>query len=211
MTDAAVRSVGGLSVSRETFSALEQLDSLVRRWTPAINLVSRNTVPDLWSRHIEDSAQIFSHCPENAESWVDLGSGGGFPGLVVAILGREIVPHLRVTLVEADLRKATFLRQAATTLGVQVVVRSERIEAIPPLGADVVSARALAPLSDLIGFADTHLRPGGLAIFPKGARYQDELVEARKTWMFDVDTQRSLSESEAAILVIRNIHRARND
>jgi 16S rRNA (guanine527-N7)-methyltransferase len=211
MTTASEATVGGLTVSRETFGALKELEALVRKWTPAINLVSKNTVPHLWERHIVDSAQVFQLCPTGAETWVDLGSGGGFPGLVIAALAREALPGLHVTLVEADLRKATFLRQAAQALALSVDVRSQRIESLPPLSADVLSARALAPLSALIGYADVHLKPGGVAIFPKGARYLDELAEARSLWSFDVDTQPSLSEGEAAILVIRNIHRARHD
>lgn len=211
MSEASELSVGGLSVSRETFAALQALEALVRRWTPAINLVSKGTLPHLWTRHIVDSAQLFSLCPESAETWVDMGSGGGFPGLVIAILAREARPNLRVTLVESDLRKATFLRQAAQTLNLDVAVKSQRIESLEPLHADVLSARALASLQELVAIASQHLQPNGLAIFPKGARFQEELAQARETWAFDVDTRPSLSDGEAAILVIRSIHRARND
>lgn len=207
MTATPVLSVGGVDVSRETFEALRAFEALVQRWNPAINLVSKNSLPGLWGRHIADSAQLFALCPPEATSWVDLGSGGGFPGLVVAILAKQLRPKLLVTLVESDMRKATFLRQAAVTLAVHVSVRSERIESLAPLNADVLSARALAPLSDLLAFAKLHLRSDGIAIFPKGARYQDEIPDARKAWDFDVDTRPSLSEAEAALLVIRNIHR----
>lgn len=199
--------VGGVDVSRETFDKLKAFEALVRRWTPAINLVSKNTLPELWDRHIADSAQIFALRPENAKDWVDLGSGGGFPGLVVAILARQYAEGLRVTLVESDARKATFLRQAAQSLGLTVTVRNDRIESLPPLDADVLSARALAALPELLAYAAVHLRAGGTAILPKGARFQEELAAARNTWDFDVDTQPSLSEGGAAILVIRNIHR----
>lgn len=207
MTSATEVSVAGLDVSRETFAALQQYEELVRRWTPAINLVSKATLPDLWDRHIVDSAQIFALCPFSATSWADLGSGGGFPGVVIAILAKQLKPDLRVTLVESDLRKATFLRQAAQTLALPVTVRSSRIEVLDPLNAEVISARALAPLADLLAYADRHLAAGGVAVFPKGARYAEELAEAQKTWAFDVDAQQSLSDADAAILVIRNIHR----
>ncbi|MDZ4089008.1 MAG: 16S rRNA (guanine(527)-N(7))-methyltransferase RsmG [Tabrizicola sp.] len=206
MTAATELSVGGVNVSRETFEALRAFEALVRRWNPAINLVSKNSMPDLWDRHIADSAQVFAVCPSTAVSWADFGSGGGFPGLVVALLAKQLQPKLHVTLVESDLRKATFLRQAAVALALHVTVRSERIESLAPLSADVLSARALAPLSDLLAFAKAHLRPDGIAIFPKGARYQDEILHARKAWDFDVDTRPSLSEGDAALLVIRNIH-----
>lgn len=209
MTEQAELSVGGVNVSRETFAALEQYEALVRRWTPAINLVSKNSVAAIWDRHIVDSAQVFTACAtSDARIWADLGSGGGFPGLVVAILAKELRPALRVTLVESDLRKATFLRQAAQALELNATVLSARIESIAPLQADILSARALAPLSDLLGYAALHLRDTGTAVFPKGARASDELAEARKQWRFDVDTQPSLSEDNASILVIRNIHRA---
>lgn len=211
MTKVDALSVGGVSVSRETFQALQNFEALVRRWNPAINLVSKSTLPQLWERHIADSAQIFSLCPADARVWVDLGAGGGFPGLVVAIIAQEGLPNLRVTLVESDLRKATFLRQAAKALDLAVTVRAERIEALEPMHADVLSARALAALPALIGYGALHLKPDGIGIFPKGARHQEELAQARKDWAFDVDSQPSLSDGEAAILVIRNIHRVRND
>lgn len=211
MTATSDYSVAGLDVSRETFDKLQTLEALVRKWTPAINLVSKSTVPDLWERHIVDSAQIFAACPEDAQSWADFGSGGGFPGLVVAIAAQEARPKLRVTLVESDLRKATFLRQAAKSLDLEVAVLTERAESLPSLQADVVSARALAPLSDLLGLARLHLRPNGTAIFPKGARAAEEIAQAQKLWAFDVDSRASLSDPDASILVIRNIHRARND
>ena len=208
MMHASTESLGGIDVSRETFAKLQAFGELVQRWTPAINLVSKATLPDLWNRHIVDSAQIFAFCPPDARSWVDLGSGGGFPGLVVAILSHQFSPDLRVTLVESDLRKATFLRQAAQTLGLNVDVRTQRIEDLPEMNANVVSARALAPLSDLLSYADKLLATDGVAVFPKGARHAEELAAARRAWDFDVDTRPSLSDGEAAILVIRNIHRA---
>jgi 16S rRNA (guanine527-N7)-methyltransferase len=203
--------IASMSVSRETFAALEQLEQLVRRWTTAVNLVSKATLADLWQRHIVDSAQLFAFCPQNARAWLDIGSGGGFPGLVVAALAREKLPGLRVTLVESDQRKATFLRQAAQTLGLDVTVRSERVEAIEPANADVLSARALAALADLLPLAAKHLKPGGVAIFPKGARFAEEIADAQKAWAFDAEIHRSLSDSAAAILEIRKIHRAKQD
>lgn len=203
--------VGGVDVSRETFAALKGLEDLVRKWSPAINLVSKATMSDLWDRHIADSAQLFLLCPPDARAWVDLGSGGGFPGLVLAAIAREQHPGLKFTLVEADQRKATFLRQAARSLGLTVVVLDQRIESLAPLQADVISARALAPLSDLLGFAAVHLRAGGTAIFPKGARHAEELTEARNRWTFDIETRPSQSDRDSAVLVIRNIHRANQD
>jgi 16S rRNA (guanine527-N7)-methyltransferase len=211
MSDWATLTVAGQSVSRETFEALEALEALVRRWNSAINLVSKTTLSDLWQRHIVDSAQLFAHCPPSARHWVDIGSGGGFPGLVIAILAKESMRELHVTLVESDMRKATFLRQAVQALGLDVTVHSDRIESLPSLASDVISARALAPLSKLLSVAASHLRHDGVALFPKGARHAEEMAEARKSWSFEAKTQPSLSESGAAILVIRNINRAKQN
>lgn len=200
--------IAGVSVSRETFSALEEFAALVRRWNPAINLVSKSTIPDLWGRHIVDSAQLFSHSPPDAKLWLDIGSGGGFPGVVVAVLAKELQPQLKVSLVESDLRKATFLREACRTLNLNAYVHSVRIESLPPAGADILSARALAPLPALLAYADQHLNTAGIALFPKGAQYDSELSEARRAYLFDVKLFPSLLEPTAAILEIRNIRRA---
>ncbi len=208
MSGAAECTVAGLGVSRETFEALRTLDGLVRRWNPVINLVSRSTLPNLWDRHIVDSAQLLALCGTAIRRWADLGSGGGFPGLVVAVLARELLPDLHVTLVESDLRKATFLRQAAHALGLQLTVCCDRIEAIPSLQADVLSARALAPLSELLAHVEKHLSADGVALFPKGERHAEEIAEARKRWSFDLAVRPSVADSEAAVLLIRKVRRA---
>ena len=211
MTSTGALKIAGRIVSRETFEALKMFESLVRRWNPAVNLISKSSVPVLWDRHIVDSAQLLNFLPPGARHWADLGAGGGFPGIVIAVLARETSPELRVTLVEADSRKATFLRQAAQALELEVSVINDRIESLPSLQADVVSARALAPLADLLRFAEHHLRKGGISILPKGARYSEELTAALQKWNFDVETHPSLSEAGAAILIIRNIERAKQN
>ncbi len=200
--------VAEISVSRETFSSLEKFVDLVRRWNATINLISKSTVQDIWHRHVIDSAQLFKLCPSSAKLWVDLGSGGGFPGVVVAILAKEQKPDLKVALVESDLRKATFLREACRTLGLNAHVHSVRIESLPALRADVLSARALAPLPTLLSYAVQNLNTAGVALFPKGTQHEAELSTARKTFSFDVKLLTSLSDSNAAILEVRNIERA---
>ncbi|MCV2882100.1 16S rRNA (guanine(527)-N(7))-methyltransferase RsmG [Actibacterium sp. XHP0104] len=196
--------LAGLSVSRETFERLKTYESLLHKWNPAINLVAKSTLADAWARHFVDSAQIFQLAPL-ARHWADLGSGGGFPGMVIAILAAEHAPDMQVTLVESDQRKATFLRTVAREAGVRANVIAERIEDVPPLGADVLSARALASLDVLLGFAQRHLLPDGVAIFPKGANHQAELTEALANWRFEVQKSNSVTDSNAVILAIKGL------
>lgn len=189
-----------LNVSRETFQRLHEFAELVTKWNPAINLVSKASLAHLWTRHVLDSCQVYQVAPKNRSSWVDLGSGGGFPGLVVAILRLEAEPSLRMTLVEVDQRKAVFLRQSARQLNLNVEVISARIESIAPLGADILSARALAPLDQLCGFAHKMLVPQGVALFQKGANFQAELNDAKRNWSFDVEIETSKVDPSAVIL-----------
>ena len=195
-------------VSRETSERLDRYAALLTRWNAKINLVSRASLAELWSRHIIDSAQLFALRPERAGHWADLGSGGGFPGLVIAILAAEAAPELRVTLVESDQRKAAFLATAARELDLRADVRAERIETLPPLGADVLSARALAPLDTLLGYAARHLAPAGRALFPKGARAAEEIAEARRHWRFDLIRHPSKTAPDSSILEIGAIAHA---
>jgi 16S rRNA (guanine527-N7)-methyltransferase len=197
-----------LDVSRETEGRLDALVGHLVKWNAAINLVGRSTLSEVWTRHILDSAQLFELAPGGAEHWADLGSGAGFPGLVIALLATERAPALRVTLVEADQRKAEFLRSAARACGVPVTVHARRIDALPPLGADVLSARALAPLTDLLGFAARHLLPGGTALFPKGAGHEAEIAAALERWRFSVQKHPSRTDRDSVVLRIGDIARA---
>jgi 16S rRNA (guanine527-N7)-methyltransferase len=197
----------GLDVSRETAERLAEYAALLRAWNPKINLVSRQTLVDLETRHFADSAQLLELAPPEATTWADLGSGGGFPGLIVAILAAEVRSALRVTLVESDQRKAVFLRTVAQRAGVPVTVLADRIEAIPPLGADVLSARALAPLTSLLDYASHHLAPSGTALFPKGANWRAEVDEALERWRFRCENLPSATSPDGAILRIGEIHR----
>lgn len=203
MTEAAI---AGLDVSRETFDRLTALVALLQKWNPAINLVARSTIAEIWTRHIVDSAQLYRLAPSQVLHWVDLGSGGGFPGLVIGILAHELDPTRRVSLVEADQRKATFLRQASRELGLtNITVLSDRIESIPPLSADVLSARALSALSQLCGFALRHLSPSGLALFPKGVQHRAEIADAEQNWCFDVSILPSETDPAAVVLAMKAI------
>jgi len=192
-------------VSRETLGRLETYQVLLARWNPRINLVARSTVDSVWDRHFTDSAQLFALRPADARVWADLGSGGGFPGLVIAILAAEAAPALRVTLVESDQRKCAFLSTVLRETGVAATVLARRIESVPPLGADVVSARALAPLDTLIGYAQRHLAPGGRALFLKGESLSAELDIAHRSWRFTQETVPSLTDPSAAVVVMKDI------
>lgn len=195
-----------LDVSRETLERLKTYETLLKKWNPVINLVSKSTLDDAWTRHFVDSAQVFDLAPPAAH-WADLGSGGGFPGLVVAIIGAEKAPQMKVTLVESDQRKATFLRTVAREMDLPTEVIARRIEQVPPLRADVLSARALAPLDQLLGFANEHLARSGICLFPKGANHQSEIDAALALWRFDLHKVPSQTDPEAVILRIGDLSR----
>lgn len=188
-----------LSVSRETFERLEIYVNLLKKWSPRINLVSKTTLDNPWDRHIRDSLQILNAAENACGPWVDLGSGGGMPGLVVALCQGSNRP---VALIESDTRKATFLRTVLRETGTQATVIAERIENVPPQGAAILSARALAPLPKLLQYAQRHLRPDGLALLPKGITWKNELAAAQKSFSFHWDSITSETQDGAVILRI---------
>jgi len=195
----------GLNVSRETFLRLKEYEKLLFKWNAKINLVSRSTLDNFWNRHVLDSAQFLSSVSEKAGKWVDLGSGGGLPGLVVAILSDEIEPVNKLFLVEADARKAVFLKTVCRELGLKVEVYNNRIEELPPMSANIVSARALAPLKTLCLYAKNNLEKDGEAVFAKGENWKAELVEAQKKWIFSYEAVKSTLHEGSVVLVLRGI------
>jgi 16S rRNA (guanine527-N7)-methyltransferase len=192
-----------LGVSRETEARLEEFADLLLKWSARVNLVAPSTHGDVWQRHLLDSAQLVPLAPPKPLHWLDLGSGGGLPGIVCAIFCAERSPGTRFTLVESDRRKAAFLATCARTLGLPATVRPERIEALPPQAADVVTARALAPLTRLFAFAAPHATAGACLLFPKGARHETEIAEARAQWRFTVERVPSITDPSARILRCR--------
>ncbi|QPM91471.1 16S rRNA (guanine(527)-N(7))-methyltransferase RsmG [Pseudooceanicola algae] len=200
------REIIAQSVSRETLERLDIYANLLTKWNPKINLVAKSTIPNLWNRHILDSVQVFK-LANNFSHWADLGSGGGFPGLVAAIYSAEFHPEGRITLVESDQRKCAFLRNVAREAGLDIQVLAERIEEIPSLGADVLTARALASLTELLDFASRHLSADGMAVFPKGARWKAEVEEAERHWHFNWTSLASRTDEQAVILKIKGIVR----
>lgn len=190
-------------VPRETRDRLAAYAALLRTWQARINLIGRATLDDLWRRHIADSAQLFQLLPPGTRVLVDLGSGAGFPGLVLAMMG---VPE--VHLIESHARKAAFLREAARVTATPVQVHARRIEQVPPLAADVVTARALAPLAALLDYAQPFLRPHTVCLFPKGRQADEELTAARKGWKMRAERIPSLTDPSGTILRLSEIARA---
>ncbi|MGP6088685.1 16S rRNA (guanine(527)-N(7))-methyltransferase RsmG [Antarctobacter jejuensis] len=195
----------GIDVSRETCARLDHYLALLKKWNPRINLVARGTLEEAVDRHFSDSAQLLQILPEPPEHWVDLGSGGGFPGLVVAIVLAETSPESRVTLIESDTRKATFLRTVLRETGVAGDVLAQRIEQAEPQNTGVISARALAPLHKLLAYARHHMAQDGTALFMKGENWEKEVEEARKQWQFSCTPHTSKTNSNAVVLEIGDL------
>lgn len=208
---------GAFDVSRETLARLQTYAALLAKWQKTINLVSPKTLTHVWQRHFADSAQLYRLIPSGAQHLMDIGSGGGFPGLVLAIMAAEehhsglARPSPRVTLVESDARKCAFLREVARQTGIAVDIMSTRIETISNCGTvapvDVIASRALAALPLLFELVEPIFAPGSLALFLKGRTAEDEVAEARRSWDFKLELKPSLTMSEARIAVIRDLKR----
>lgn len=197
----------GCDVSRETIERLKIHQALLQKWNPAINLVAPSTIKGSWSRHILDSAQVFNLTPLKEGKWLDFGTGGGFPGLVCGILAAELAPDLTFHYVESDRRKSTFLSTVLRETGVSGTVLPQRIEDLPPQAAQVISARAVAPLLKLLTYAYPHLTSEGKCLFPKGARYSNEEATALTNWRFKIDRKPSITDPNAVILILGEIER----
>ncbi len=174
--------------------------ALLEKWNCRINLIAPATTEDIWNRHIRDALQLYPMA-KTAQKWADLGSGGGLPGLVVAIQAVELGGPDMV-LIESDQRKAAFLRQVIQQLDLKARVAIDRIESLEPLNTQVVSARALAPLPKLLGYVARHLASDGKALLPKGRSWKSELSNAQQRWTFDYKVWQSRTDPEAAILEI---------
>ena len=188
-------------VSRETLARLKAYVDLLADWNARHNLVAKSTLPDLWHRHFWDSAQLVPHIPAQARTLADLGSGAGFPGLVLALLR----PDLAITLHEATTKKCAFLRAAADRVGAKVAIRNSRLEDLPPQAFDVVTARALAPLPELLQYAYPFTDPNSVCLFLKGQNVGAELTEAHKYWNMEASQVPSQTEPSAAIVTVRKL------
>jgi 16S rRNA (guanine527-N7)-methyltransferase len=194
-------------VSRETVARLDRFVAELLTWQAKINLIAPSTVPKLWTRHIADSLQLLAVAPQ-ARIWVDFGSGAGFPGLVLACALAE-TPGARVHLVESNSRKAAFLREAARAAGAAAVVHPVRIGDFvnnPPETVEIVTARALAPLVELLSSAYPLLTDGAQGVFPKGQDVDAELTTAAKCWSIKASLVQSLTDPQARIVHVTGIN-----
>jgi 16S rRNA (guanine527-N7)-methyltransferase len=218
-TGSAGRSIDGpeafqsvFGVSRETTQKFETYTALLKQWQKAVQLVAPSTLDVIWSRHFADSAQLAALAPPGVRTWLDFGSGAGFPGLVIAILAQDrasAFPDVGVTLVESDTRKAAFMREVARQLGVAVDILGTRIESPATrdkVGAvEVISARALAPLSDLLQLAHPFWQPATIGLFLKGREVDKEIEAARFAWAFELELKPSLTDPAARIACVRHL------
>jgi 16S rRNA (guanine527-N7)-methyltransferase len=195
-------------VSRETLQRLDLFVETLLAWNAKTNLIAASTVPHLWTRHIADSLQLIDLAPD-ARVWIDLGSGAGFPGLVIACALADS-PGATVHLVESNAKKAAFLREAARIAGVPAKIHAERIEQFVERfqgPVDVVTARALAPLKTLLDQSFSLLKTGALGLFPKGQDAPAELTDADKCWNIKTDLATSRTDSRGRIVVVRALER----
>ena len=194
-----------LSVSRESRPRLEAFVALLLQWQERINLISPATIPEIWQRHVLDSLQLVPHVPEGTRAFADLGSGGGFPALPLAI-----ATGLEAHLFESNGKKAAFLREALRITGCRGKVHPLRLEQLTSAqrpDVQLVTARALAPLSELLGLAEPFLSAGAIALFHKGQDVDAELTQAAKSWRIQATKLPSLTDSRAVILKVEGAHR----
>ncbi|WP_291078750.1 16S rRNA (guanine(527)-N(7))-methyltransferase RsmG [Hyphomonas sp.] len=191
-------------VSRETSERLDTVILTLDAWRKRSNLIGPREWPQIWSRHVADSYQILPHIPETANC-VDLGSGAGFPGLVISAAR----PKGHVTMMESVGKKCAFLRAAIDAAGLNASVYQGRIEAAPPSDADIVTARAFAPLPKLLEYAWPWMKNGAMGVFLKGERWNEELTDARQSWNFAYEAIPSRTGGSGVILIVRELKRGR--
>jgi len=194
-----------VDVSRETMHRLEVFAALLAKWQPKVNLIGASTLPDLWHRHMLDSAQIFPHLP--AGQVLDAGAGAGFPGMVLAIMAREDEERGPVHLVESDGRKCAFLAEVAKETEAKAIVHNDRVEELAPFPVTSIVARALAPLDRLLPLVENFVGPETHCFFLKGRGANDELTEARKDWTFHVERIPSMTDAEGVLLHLTGVRR----
>ena len=198
-------------VSREAHRDLMAYWNLLLRWNTAIGLIAPASCEGGWQRHIEDSTQLVDYFPARSVCCCDLGSGGGLPAIPVGILRRDRGFEDGLIMIEADARKAAFLRTVLRELELNARIVVGRIEQVTPCGAELTTARALAPLDHLLDYVSRHLALDGRAILPKGRNFEEEIEQARRRWAFDIDRCSSRTAPDASVLVVSNIKRLEDE
>ena len=194
-----------LNVSRETINSFSEYEAILSKWNQKINLVSPNTLTDLWVRHFFDSGQIINHVDASGKRWVDIGAGAGFPGLVVALLLRDKEINCEIVLVEKNTKKVFFLYEVIRKLNLNVKVLNNNVDTIDPLNADILTARAFSDLKKLIELSVRHRKERGVSLFLKGENYRLELDNTLNYRFFDYDIVDSLSDSSGKIIRVKRI------
>ncbi len=197
--------VKSLNVSRETLNGFCEYKTLLSKWNEKINLVSKHTLVNIWERHFLDSGQIIKNVEASGKRWVDVGSGAGFPGLVIALLLRDRKVNCDLVLVEKNQKKVFFLNEVIRKLNLSVEVVNGNIYTLEPLNADILSARAFSELNNLMEIAFRHRKREGICLFLKGENYRIELDKTLNYWYFDYDILGSLSSSSGKIIRVKKI------
>lgn len=187
-------------VSRETFEKLECYQALLLKWQRRINLISPNTVADIWQRHILDSCQLYPLIKDKAGRVVDLGSGAGLPGIILAILGCSDI-HL----VESDTRKCQFLKESSREIGLDILIHNDRIEKTSLGNVAYITARALKSLDQLLNWSRHLLTPSTICLFPKGKNYAKELEDVQRLWQFKYEIMPSTIDESGIVLIVKQI------
>jgi len=194
-----------IKVSHETFERLSTYHDLLLKWQSKINLISNDTIEDCWNRHFLDSAQLINQIPDSADNILDIGSGAGFPGMVLAIISNK-----KCHLIESDTKKATFLKEVARLTNTNVTIYNERVENISIPQMPLITARALANLNQLLNWSEKFVSHETISLFPKGKNYSTELEDAKIEWAFDSEILPSVTDTNGVIVKLSHIKRRRS-
>ena len=192
-------------VSYETIHKLSVYEEMLIFWNEKFNLVAASTLPAIWTRHFSDSAQLMRYIPEEGRTLADMGAGAGFPGLVLAIMAQEKKSPLHIHEIESTGKKADFLQAVVDKLSLNVTIHRERIESLRDLKADVITARALKTLPELLKYANYLTHKDTVHLFPKGRNLAEELTEAKKCWTFTQEIHPSRSDESGSVLILKNL------
>lgn len=195
------------NVSRETIDKLKAYEALVLEWNNKFNLISKSSVSDIWHRHIEDSMQLCEYITQKDEFLYDFGSGAGFPGVVIAIIAQEKFPNLKISLIESIGKKAKFLSVVNDELNLKMDIYNDRIENLNLKKANIITSRAMASLEKLLEYSKPFCSNKTKLLFLKGEKWQEEVKEAEKKWLFKFVAQKSQTSDNGCVLQIENIRR----